>query len=93
MAIYTIRHPKSGDLFAVETGPSDFYEGQDRILRAAGPMNVGADARDWLDNTSTNDATDDAVWLGGELGETVGLAEEAVYGEDLQGLIRQFVVE
>ena len=88
--ITTIRHPRSGERFAVEIGPSDLYNGQDRILRVEGPLNVGETADQALSGRTDDDQIGDAEWLSRDLGFTVDLRESDVYGEDLHGLLRSY---
>lgn len=89
--IMTVRHPSSGESYAAEIGPSEFYDGLDRILRVAGPMSIeDNDPENWLAGVDGADAEDDADWLASELGRTVGLSPEAVYGADLWGLLRTY---
>ena len=73
-----VRHPRSGDVYAVEI----LRGTRGHITRAAGPLDVAeqremlahapTDRREWLadylDNADDADAREDGAWLRGEMG-------------------------
>ena len=89
--VTVIRHPTTGDRYSAEIGASESYQGEDAILRVAGPLEAGADpvaavtsAGGETERAKLAEASD---WLSAELGKTLGLPRENVFGETLQDLI------
>ena len=66
MAYATVKHPTSGDVYAVELDESG------AVVRAMGPLHHSdptdtASLQDILDNQASGQTEDDAAWLRGEL--------------------------
>lgn len=63
----TIKHPRSGEVYAVEIGGSP-----ESVVRAAGPLHYkdptdAESIRDYLDNQPQEDTEENGQWLQAEL--------------------------